>query len=196
MKVADKERAIKSNWHVATAAEAIAAAQFARLGFDISVQYGANQPEYDLMVDKEAATLKISVKGSQNGGWGLSQSQLSKLAKQGIGKARYHDAADAWLARHKPRTILCFVQFKDVKIDAMPRVYVATPSEVAARLRQASGGKGDTILWEKHTRGPKAAGVGTTEQIPDAWLLSEARVNELLQTIARESVSQGSAANK
>jgi len=42
---------IKSSWHVATAAEAVVAAQFARLGFDISVQYGANQPEYDLMVD-------------------------------------------------------------------------------------------------------------------------------------------------
>jgi hypothetical protein len=43
----------KSSWHVATAAEAIAAAQFARLGFNVSVQYGANQPEYDLMIADE-----------------------------------------------------------------------------------------------------------------------------------------------
>jgi len=41
---------MKSNWQVATAAEAIAAAQFARLGYDVSVQYGANQPEYDLII--------------------------------------------------------------------------------------------------------------------------------------------------
>src|ERR1700722_6981444 len=189
MKVPAKARTIKTNWHVATAAEAIAAAQFARLGFDVSVQYGASQPEYDLMIDNGAATLKISVKGSQNGGWGLSQSQLSKLAKQGKAAA-YHDAADAWLARHNPRKILGFGQFKDVEVNAMPHVYVATPKEVAARLRLASGGKGDTILWENYIRGPKAAGAGTTERIPDTWLLSEMRVNELLQTVANEAIGQ------
>ena len=32
------------SWHVAVAAEAIAAAQFARCGVDVSVQYGANHP--------------------------------------------------------------------------------------------------------------------------------------------------------
>lgn len=45
---------MKSSWQVATAAEAFAAAQLARCGWDISVQYGANQPEYDLVaVDGE-----------------------------------------------------------------------------------------------------------------------------------------------
>jgi hypothetical protein len=39
-----------SGWHVAVAAEAVAAALFARCGVDVSVQYGANQPEYDLVV--------------------------------------------------------------------------------------------------------------------------------------------------
>jgi hypothetical protein len=33
-----------SSWHVSVAAEAIAAALFARCGYDVSVQYGANQP--------------------------------------------------------------------------------------------------------------------------------------------------------
>ena len=50
-----------SSWHVATAAEALAAAQFARFGFDVSVQYGANQPEYDLIVADGENILKISV---------------------------------------------------------------------------------------------------------------------------------------
>jgi hypothetical protein len=40
----------KSSHSVGIAAEAIAAAQFARCGYDVSVQYGANQPEYDLIV--------------------------------------------------------------------------------------------------------------------------------------------------
>jgi len=67
-----------SKWHVATAAEAIAAAQFARCGWDVSVQYGANQPEYDLMVSKGNNVLKVSVKGSQDGSWGLTQKYLKR----------------------------------------------------------------------------------------------------------------------
>lgn len=39
-----------TSWQIAVAAEAVSAAQFARCGFDVSVQYGANQPEYDLIV--------------------------------------------------------------------------------------------------------------------------------------------------
>jgi len=166
---------MKTSWHVATAAEAIAAAQFARLGFDVSVQYGANQPEYDLMVDNGEATLKVSVKGSRDGGWGLSQSQLSKIRG-----ANYQGAADAWLCRHKPRTIVCLVQFQGVRIDELPRLYVAAPSEIADRLRLAAGGRGDTILWENHARGPKASGAGTVEQLPAAWHLSAERMTQLL----------------
>ena len=39
-----------SSWHIGIAAEAFAAAQFARFGIDVSVQYRANQPEYGLIV--------------------------------------------------------------------------------------------------------------------------------------------------
>jgi hypothetical protein len=62
-----------SSWHVGIAAEAFAAGLFARCGYDVSVQYGANQPEYDLIVVKGDLMLKVSVKGSQDGGWGLTQ---------------------------------------------------------------------------------------------------------------------------
>jgi len=65
-------------WHVATAAEGFAAAQFARLGWDVSVQYGANQPEYDLVAVKKDRMLKVSVKGSQIGAWGIAQSHLGE----------------------------------------------------------------------------------------------------------------------
>jgi hypothetical protein len=56
-----------SSFHVGVAAEAFAAGLFARCGLDVSVQYGANQPEYDLVVVKEDRVLKVSVKGSQDG---------------------------------------------------------------------------------------------------------------------------------
>jgi Holliday junction resolvase-like predicted endonuclease len=55
---------MKSSWQVATAAEAFAAAQFSRCGWDVSVQYGANQPEYDLVAVDGDRMIKVSVKGS------------------------------------------------------------------------------------------------------------------------------------
>jgi hypothetical protein len=163
-----------SSWHVAVAAEAIVAAQFARCGFDVSVQYGADQPEYDLIVAKGDRMLKVSVKGSQDGSWGLTQSYLKE--------ANYHAAIDAWLLRHGAKTVFCFVQFKAVSLDQLPRIYIARPAEVAARLRETAKGRGDTILYESHTWGARAVGVGTTERMPEAWRFSQSRVEELLST--------------
>jgi hypothetical protein len=71
------------------------------------------------------------------------------------------------------------VQFKDAKFDELPRVYLAKPEEIAERLRKASGGRGDTILYENHTRGPRAAGAGTVERIPNDWRLSAGRVDAM-----------------
>lgn len=164
-----------TSWHVATAAEALAAAQFARFGFDVSVQYGANQPEYDLIVADGENVLKISVKGSQDGGWGLSQTQLSRIRN-----AQYHQAADDWCARHKIGTALCLVQFQGVADDQLPRLYLAWPSEIADRLKSASGGRGDTILYEDYVRGPKAAGAGTRETLPAHWKLTRERLIQML----------------
>jgi hypothetical protein len=130
------------------------------------------------MVADGARILKISVKGSADGGWGLSQTQLAKLRK-----ANYHGAAEAWLARHKPLTAICLVQFKDVADDAMPRVYLAWPKEIFERLKAASGGRGDTILWENYTRGRRAAGAGTIERLPDNWRMTRERIQELLAAL-------------
>jgi hypothetical protein len=161
-------------WHVAVAAEAIAAALFARCGLDVSVQYGANQHEYDLVVAQGDRMLKVSVKGSQDGSWGLCQSHLH------AGKADYHHAAESWLKLFQPRTILCFVQFKNVALDQLPRVYLATPTEVAQRLKDTANGRGDTILYELHRWGPRAFGAGTEERIPEGWRFSSQRLEQLL----------------
>ena len=121
------ERTDKMNsWHVGVAAEAIAAAQFARYTYDVSVQYGANQPEYDLIAVSGDKTLKISVKGSQDGSWGLTQS-----FKKG---STYHEAIQEWLSRHHKKTIFCLVQFKNVDDSQLPRMYLASPEEIAEVL--------------------------------------------------------------
>jgi Holliday junction resolvase-like predicted endonuclease len=161
-----------SSHHVGVAAEAVAAALFARCGMDISVQYGANQPEYDLIVARGEKLLKVSVKGSKDGRWGLTQSHLKD--------ADYHAAIDVWLKRHKLKTIFCFVQFKNVAVDEMPRVYLATPTEIGDCLRMAAKGRGDTILHENHAWGARAVGAGTVEKLPEHWKFSAARVEQLL----------------
>jgi Holliday junction resolvase-like predicted endonuclease len=124
---------------VATAAEAFAAAQFARFGYDVSVQYGANQPEYDLIIAEGWRMLKISVKGSADGGWNLTQSAQSDLST--ANRANCHDAADLWLARHKAGTAICLVQLKDVVDDALPRlsgVAAGDRSEIEGRCQCTS----------------------------------------------------------
>ena len=165
-----------NSWHVATAAEAIAAAQFARCGWDVSVQYGANQPEYDLLVaDKSDRTLKISVKGSKDGGWGLTQSYKAN--------ATYQEAADIWLARHATKTVMCFVQFKGVCLNELPRVYLALPAEVADWLKAAAGGRGDTILYERHVWTTRAQAAGITDEMPSKWCFTEERLLEIANTV-------------
>ena len=160
-----------TSWHVGVAAEAFTAAQFARLAYDVSVQYGANQPEYDLIAVDGDKMLKISVKGSQDGSWGLTQS---------LKKGRtYQEAAQEWLSRHHKKTFFCLVQFKNTDDSQLPRMYLASPDEIAEVLCKEAGGRGDTILYEDHEWGPTAAAYGTTDKLPAEWVFTEARAKEM-----------------
>ncbi len=161
-----------TSWHVGVAAEALAAAQFARCGIAVSVQYGADQPEYDLVAVDGDKLLKISVKGSKDGGWGLTQS---------LKKGRdYHEAIDTWLALHGEKTIFCLVQFKGVELGDMPRIYLASPKEIANQMHNARGGNGDTILREYHVWGEKAISPGYVESIPESWIFTKERAEYML----------------
>lgn len=171
-----------SSWHIGVAAEAFAAAQFARCGLDVSVQYGADQPEYDLVVAKGNRILKVSVKGSQDGGWGLTQSYLKKATELSGKKGDYHGAIELWLARHSSRTVFCFVQFQGVALHELPRIYLATPGEVAQRMRETAKGRGDSILYEKWQWTSRAYGAGTVEELPPSWRFSQERLEEMLSS--------------
>lgn len=162
-----------NSFHVGVSAEAFAAAIFARCGFDISVQYGANQPEYDLMIVRDDRSLKVSVKGSKDGDWGLTQSYMKN--------ADYHGAVDMWLKKHKGKTIFCLVQFKGTELGDMPRIYLATPKEIAKRLKDSSKGRGESILYEYHEWTSRAHGSGTIDKIPDNWKFSPKRIEELFK---------------
>lgn len=174
MKVNEKSKSF-SSWHVGVAAEAYAAAVFARYGYYVSVQYGANQPEYDLIAESKGQMLKISVKGSQDGSWGLTQNFKNS-------ENNYWDAIDLWLAAHHKGTIFCLVQFKGTMPDQMPRIYIAHPKEIAERMKATRDGRGDTILYENHTWRQNATGHGTTDKLPDEWVISAERLKEMFDT--------------
>ena len=162
-----------TSWHVGVAAEAFVAAQFARMRYDVSVQYGANQPEYDLIAVSGDKMLKISVKGSQDGGWGLTQSY-----KKGCD---YHEAIQKWLDGHHKKTIFCLVQFQGTSNAELPRMYLASPAEIAQVLNVSAGGRGETILYECHKWGPRAAGSGTIDRIPEEWRFTEERAQFMFE---------------
>lgn len=166
-----------SSWHIGVAAEAFAAAQFARYGYNVSVQYGANQPEYDLIAAQGDKMLKISVKGSQDGGWGLTQN-YKKV------DCSYYDAIDKWLDAHGNKTIFCLVQFMNVDENDMPRMYLATPAEIAKELKNARAGNGETVLREYHKWGKNAIAQGTEDIIPNEWVFTAQRAKEMFEKYA------------
>ena len=161
------------SYHVGVAAEAFAAGAFAQAGCDVLVQYGANQPEYDLMVTRGGNALHVSVKGSQDSGWGLIQNY--KSAERG-----YHSAADSWAASHSiPGLIYCFVQFAGVSLGQVPRMYLATIDEVKARHKESRNGLGSTILYENRCYA-KGEAKGCIDRIPDTWRFTHERLGQFL----------------
>jgi Holliday junction resolvase-like predicted endonuclease len=121
------------SYHVGIAAEGFAAGFLAHAGYEVLVQYGANQPEYDLVARKEKRTLSVSVKGTQENGWGLTHSYLNE--------ANYFQAINDWLADQKAVDIFMFVSIHKVAVGQLPNVWVARPREVAEHLKQCRGGK-------------------------------------------------------
>lgn len=157
-------------YHVAVAAEAFAAAAFAPEGYEVSVQYGANQPGYDLVAVRGRRVLKVSVKGSQDGGWAL-------LAGYKRGRS-WRNAVDAWRSAQPRDAIMFFVQFQGIERDKMPLMYLARPSQVAAHLKRGRNGHVATCL---HVVRYYAKGIakGHTDRIPPSWTCSRGRMKSI-----------------
>lgn len=150
------------------AAEAYAACILAQCGYDVLVQYGANQPHYDLVAIKKNQFLPVSVKGSQDGGWMLAV----RYVKKGV---NYIQAIDTWLANQRKDTVFLFVQFLGVGIGELPRSYIAGPSEIATHMKTQCAGRGHGALQEnvlKHSPNSKYS-----HKIPDEWTFSLERLH-------------------
>lgn len=160
---------------VSIAAEAFVAALLAQSGYNVSIQYGANQPEYDLLVEKKGGGfMKVSVKGSQDGGWGLTQSY-----KEG---RSYHEAIDYWKQKHSDDIVFAFVQFQNIPLGEMPLVYLATIAEVAAALKLLRKNEGDTRIQVKHTWKSGVA-KGVTDVMNPDWKFSLKRIEQINVTL-------------
>jgi hypothetical protein len=157
---------------VQVAGEAFAASLFARAGCDVLVQYGPNQPSYDLVAMRDGAALQVSVKASQYDGWGLIQSY-----KKG---RSYAEAADAWCADQGEDTVFCLVCFWECPLDAAPRTFLATAKEIAEHHKAGKHGSGTTILYIDYTP-RRGVGKGFQHKIPDAWKFTRARVDALFR---------------
>src|SRR6267378_2894555 len=108
-------------YQVNVAAEAFVVVAASQAGYDVAMQYGTTQPDWDILATKNGRILKLQVKGSQDGAWGLFQSHLKK--------ADYHGALQLWLSKQVPDLVYVLVQFKGVTICGVPRCYMARPAE-------------------------------------------------------------------
>lgn len=156
-------------YNVGIAAEGFAAGMLAHAGYRVLVQYGANQPDYDLVAEKDGRSLRVSVKGTQREGWGLTQSYLKN--------ADYHKAADDWLKSQSGADIFMLVCLHEVPVGGAPRVWVVRPKEIAAFLKKCRSGHGVTTLFVDSGTYLSGVGKGCRDVIPDVWEFSQRRID-------------------
>ena len=171
-----------SSWPITVGAEGIAAAQFARCGFDVLVQAGRDKPWYDLVVTKAGNLLKVSVKASEDGSWSLAHGYMRRAAELSGMKIDCRGAIDLWLDSHGSRTVCCLVQFEDVGIYQLPRIYLASPYEIALKMRETAERQGQCLLYERYDWTSRESGSVSTESLPASWLFSQERIEQLLAT--------------
>lgn len=157
---------------VGVAAEAFAAGIFAQASCSVFVQYGANQPGFDLAVTKNGKTISVSVKGSSNGYWLLCPPLKDKRTKA--------QALENWIRKNQDY-VFCFVNFKDCNIGQMPRLFLATGREVAKELKQHEYGEPAHYLCDYYVpkRGKnkgKQMGILTKR-----WEMTEDRITKVLE---------------
>ena len=175
-------------WPISIGAEGIAAAQFARCGFDVLMQVGRDKPWYDFAVTRAGNMLKVSVKASDDGRWNLAQGFGRRNSEPGTRTLDCRNAIDFWTDSQGSKTICCLVQFEDVAITQMPRIYLAYPAEIATEMRLASERTGFCGLREQYEY-TSAEGTREFSALPSRWRFSLERIQELLDRQAAPSIA-------
>ena len=181
------------SWPISVGATGIAAAQFARCGFDVMIQAGPDKPWYDLVVTKGGNLLKIGVKASEDGRWRLAESYLLRAAHANAKKPDIPHAIRMWLDTHGERTVYCLVQFEGVSLNQLPRIYLATPADISRRMRESAERTGDPVLYEQYDWTSADTGITSIETLPGSWMFSMERIEELLFPPVEQTVSRPAA---
>lgn len=168
------------SWPISVGAAGIAAAQFARCGFDVMMQAGPDKPWYDLVVTKFGNLLKIGVKATEDGCWRLAESYLLRAAHANPRKPDIQHAIRMWLDTHGERTVYCLVQFEGISLNQLPRLYLATPAEIARRMRDTVERRGEPVLFEQYDWTSPETGFTALEALPPSWHFSMDRIHEVL----------------
>ncbi len=151
------------------AAESYVTCLLAQSAYDVFVQYGAHQQDFDLVATKGKRTVRISVKGTQDGAWMLAV----KYLQPGV---NYTAAIKKWLEAQPDELVYMFVSFR-VPLGETSRVYVARPSEIAKQLQAQSSGQGKAVLREDTpTHHPRAK---YQDKIPVEWHYSTERIDNI-----------------
>jgi hypothetical protein len=179
------------SWPITIGAEGITAAQFARCGFDVLVQAGRDKPWYDLVVTKAGNLLKVSVKASEDGRWNLTNGFTRRPADWNSSPLDCRGSVDMWLNSHGSRAVCCLVQFDGVAINQMPRMYLASPFEIAQKMHETVDRLGHCALYEQYAW-TSPEGVEAIELLPSNWMFSPERIQELLaqHTAGVSSIAQ------
>ena len=77
---------------------------------------------------------------------------------------------------------VCLVQFQGVPVNQLPTVFLATPHEIAAKLKSAAGSNGSKVLYLDYTR-TRGANAGVRDFVPAEWLMTRERILQLVDSI-------------
>lgn len=172
---------------ISLGAEGIAAAQFARTGFDILPQTAHEKPNFDLAVTRSGALVKMSVKASDNGCWDLVHPFLRGVHGSKSRRADQQKAIDMWLDGQASRAMCCLVQFDGIPLEQLPRIYLASPWDIAKRMLDSLERLDEASLLESYEWTSPFDGVVRMETLPNAWRFSPDRIQELLTRHAAET---------
>jgi hypothetical protein len=88
-------------------------------------------------------------------------------------------AIDMWRAGCGSRTVCCLVQFESVAIHELPRIYLASPDEIASAMHETAQRTGRCTLLE-HYEWTAPDGVRHLQTLPADWHFSPQRVLDLV----------------
>jgi len=72
------------------------------------------------------------------------------------------------------------VQFEGVSLNQLPRIYLATPADIARRMRETVERRGEPVLFEQYDWTCRETDLTAIEALPSSWVFSMDRIHELL----------------